>query len=282
MIRIGPAGWSYKDWNGIVYPKQRPKGFHEAEYLSHYFDTIEINTSFYHPVRAQSAHSWVAKVSGNKNFRFTAKLWRGFTHERNATSADERLVKDGFTPLLEADRLGALLLQFPWSFKNTPEHRKYLLDLQSRFHEYPMVLEVRHSSWAEPEMLDMLAELGVGLCNIDQPLFSRSIAPSALSTSHIGYIRLHGRNYKQWFTENQNTGDRYNYLYTLDELEPWVARTKTVAKESKDTYVVTNNHFVGKATVNALEMASLLRGEPVPAPPELVEHYPQLREFTTT
>ena len=106
--------------------------------------------------------------------------------------------------------------------------------------------------------------------------------PSAHSTSDIGYVRLHGRNYKQWFTENQNTGDRYNYLYTLDELEPWVARTKTVAKESKDTYVVTNNHFVGKATVNALEMASLLRGEPVPAPPQLVEHYPQLREFTTS
>src|SRR3982751_6124059 len=87
MIRIGPAGWSYKDWNGIVYPKQRPKGFHEAEYLSHYFDTIEINTSFYHPIRPQSARSWIDKVSANKSFRFTAKLWRGFTHERNATSA---------------------------------------------------------------------------------------------------------------------------------------------------------------------------------------------------
>ncbi len=282
MIRIGPAGWSYKDWNGIVYPKDRPKGFHEAEYLAHYFDTIEINTSFYHPVRAPVAKSWLGRVAHNKNFRFTAKLWRGFTHERNATTEDEQIVKEGLTPLLEADRLGALLLQFPWSFKNSADHRQYLLELQSRFREYPLVLEIRHSSWTEPGMLDMLAELGIGICNIDQPLFSRSVAPSAVSTSAVGYIRLHGRNYKQWFTENQNTGDRYNYLYSLEELEPWVARTKAVAKESKDTYVVTNNHYVGKATVNALEMASLLSGKPVQAPPSLVEHYPQLRDFTET
>ena len=153
--------------------------------------------------------------------------------------------------------------------------------MQSRFREYPLVLEVRHSSWTDPGILDLLAELGIGLCNIDQPLFSRSIAPSAISTSPVGYIRLHGRNYKQWFTENQSTGDRYNYLYSPEELEPWIARTKAVAEQSKDTYVIANNHYVGKAVVNALEMASMLRGTSVDAPAQLVEQYPVLREFTT-
>lgn len=281
MIRFGPAGWSYKDWNGIVYPEKRPKDFHETSYLANYFDTIEINTSFYYPIRPASAQAWVDRIERNKNFRFTAKLWRGFTHERNATAKDEQEVKDGFAPLLEAQRLGAVLLQFPWSFKNTDADRKYLLQLQERFREYPLVLEVRHNSWTEPGILEMLADLGVGLCNIDQPLFSRSIEPAAVSTSPIGYIRLHGRNYKQWFTENQNTGDRYNYLYSLKELEPWLARTKAVAEQSKDTYVVTNNHYVGKAVVNALEMTAAIRGTPVNAPPQLVQHYPILKEFTT-
>ncbi len=180
---------------------------------------------------------------------------------------------------MQSGCLGALLLQFPWSFRNSEESRRYLLTLRSPFREYPLAVEVRHSSWTEPGILDMLAELGVGLCNIDQPLFSRCIAPSALSTSSVGYIRLHGRNYRQWWTENQDTGDRYNYLYSVDEIEPWVQRTEAVAKESHDTYVVTNNHFIGKAIVNALEIASILQGVPVKAPPQIVGHYPGLRNF---
>jgi uncharacterized protein YecE (DUF72 family) len=86
MICFGPAGWSYKDWNGIVYPKDRPKGFHEAAYLAQFFDTIEINTSFYRPVRPPLARSWISKIARNKNFQFTAKLWRGFTHEPKSGS----------------------------------------------------------------------------------------------------------------------------------------------------------------------------------------------------
>jgi uncharacterized protein YecE (DUF72 family) len=82
----------------------------------------------------------------NPRFKFTAKLWRGFTHERNATQQDESEFKQGMDVLAGADRLGALLLQFPWSFKFTPENREYVAELQHRFHEYPLVLEVRHAA----------------------------------------------------------------------------------------------------------------------------------------
>jgi uncharacterized protein YecE (DUF72 family) len=122
----------------------------------------------------------------------------------------------------------------------------------------------------------MLAELDMGLCNIDQPLFAKSIKPSAYTTSPVGYIRLHGRNYKNWFTENQQTGDRYNYLYSLNELEPWVERAKVVSQRAKDTYVVTNNHFLGKAVANAFEIESLLFGRPVKVPEQMLRHYPVL------
>ncbi len=141
------------------------------------------------------------------------------------------------------------------------------------------MLEVRHASWNDVGVLDWLAGLEMGLCNIDQPVFHRSIKPGAEATSAIGYVRLHGRNYKNWFAENAQPHERYDYLYTVDELEPWVDRIKKVAAKVKDTYAVTNNHYIGKATVNALEIASILRGEPVQAPQTLIEKYPELDGF---
>ncbi len=279
MTRIGPAGWAYKDWKGIVYPAKRPRGFQELEFLAQYFDTIEINNSFYRPISASTAATWVARVSAHPAFRFTAKLWRGFTHERTATLADESEFKSGITPILEAGKLGALLLQFAWSFRNTNENRAYIAQLRARFAEYPLVLEVRHGSWSEPGVLDFLEGLELGLCNIDQPLFKRSVKPSALATSSVGYVRLHGRNYKNWFTENQHTGERYDYLYTLEELDPWLDRVKAVEQTTQDTYVVTNNHYLGKAVVNAFEISSILKAKPLPVPPELLERYPELGQF---
>ena len=282
MTRIGPAGWSYKDWWGIVYPLPKPRGFDALSFLARYFDALEINVTFYRPLSAKTAAAWLGRVAQNPKFRFTAKLWRGFTHDRNATTADEREFKDGLTPLLEAGRLGAVLLQFPWSFRNTPENRDYVAQLRARFLEYPLVLEVRHASWSEPGVLDILEQLDVGLCNIDQPLFKRSVQPAALATSATGYIRLHGRNYQSWFTENKHVGERYDYLYSVSELEPWLDRIKMVEQTTEDTYVITNNHYLGKGIVNALEISSIRKGEPVEAPSSLVEKYPELKDFTTT
>ena len=282
MTRIGPAGWSYKDWWGIVYPLPKPRGFNELSFLARYFDTIEINVTFYRPLSAKTAAAWAERIAQNPRFRFTAKLWRGFTHERNATAADEQEFKDGLAPLVEAVRLGAVLLQFPWSFRNTPENRDYIARLRARFQDYPLVLEVRHGSWSEPGVLDLLEQLDLGLCNIDQPLFKRSLQPAALTTSGVGYIRLHGRNYQSWFTENKFVGERYNYLYSIRELEPWLDRIKTIEQAAPDTYVVTNNHYLGKAVVNAVEISSILKGEPAGAPATLLDKYPELKEFATT
>lgn len=279
MTRIGPAGWAYKDWIGIVYPPKKPRGFHELAFLAQYFDTIEINVTFYRPLAPKTASAWLKQVDQNPNFRFAAKLGRNFTHERTATSADEKEFKDGLTPLFEAARLGALLLQFPWSFRNSPENREYVARLCARFEEYPLVLEVRHASWDEPGVLDVLEQLDFGLCNIDQPLFKRSVKPSALATSSVGYVRLHGRNYEAWFRENKHVGERYDYLYSPSELAPWIDRIKTVEHMAKDTYVVTNNHYLGKAVVNAVEISAILKGKPIPGPELLVERYPELKDF---
>ena len=178
--------------------------------------------------------------------------------------------------LRTAGKLGALLLQFPWSFKNVDDERVYLSKLLERFSDYPLVLEIRHSSWNNPQIYDWLEELGVGICNVDQPLFAKSIKPADVTTSQIGYVRLHGRNYQDWFREKAPRDDRYNYLYSPEELEPWITRIKEIAAKTKETYVITNNHFRGQAVVNALEMKAILQEGRVPAPAPLFQKYPAL------
>lgn len=282
IIRIGPAGWSYKDWEGVVYPQKPGKNFDPLEYLARFFDTIEINSSFYRPPTTTTTESWARRVAQNKAFTFTAKLHRVFTHERGkSTKEDVKAFRDGMKPLVKAGKLGAVLLQFPWSFKNTDEDRVYLTKLLETFRAYPLVLEVRHSSWNNEHIYEWLEERGVGICNIDQPVFSRSIRPSAMTTSPVGYIRMHGRNYQDWFRDKAGRDERYNYLYTLDELDPWLTRIKQVAKQTRETYVITNNHFRGQAVVNALEIKAALTEEPVPAPDPLFQHYPRLEESAT-
>lgn len=262
-----------------MYPKPKPRGFDELSYIAGFFDTVEINTSFYGPPRPEVSQAWVERVAANPVFRFTAKLWKGFTHDRNATAEDERLFRNGMEPLIESGRLGTILVQFPWSFRNEPENRAYLRRLRNRFANYPLVIEVRHGSWVEPDVLDELAELGVGLCNIDQPLFHRSVKPAAVTTSAIGYVRLHGRNYSQWFSKKADVRERYDYLYSAEELRPWIDRVRTVAEDAQDTYVVTNNHNLGKAVANAFELKAFLTAKPINPPQQLVEKYPELRDL---
>jgi uncharacterized protein YecE (DUF72 family) len=286
VLRIGPAGWSYPDWAGFVYPTRRAKGFHEATYLAEYFDTIEINTSFYQPLRPEHAAQWIDRVAANPRFLFTAKLWQRFTHAiRSVTScsaaADERAVRAGFDVLRAANRLGAILLQFPFSFHRTKETVAYLSAVLKRFADYPLVVEVRHATWDSPETLDLLRSSGASFCNIDQPIIGRSLAPSAQATSPVGYVRLHGRRYDTWFTDDATipAHERYNYLYSAEELAPWVTRIDKVSKQARDTFVVTNNHFQGKAVVNALQLISILKGSKVKVPEPLRRHYPQLEEI---
>jgi uncharacterized protein YecE (DUF72 family) len=283
QIRIGPAGWSYPDWSGYVYPSPRPKGFHEATYLAQFFDTIEVNTSFYAPLRADHARQWLDRVAANPRFLFTAKLWQKFTHGPSlsttvTTAEDERAVRAGFDVLHKAGRLGAVLLQFPFSFHRSGENTAYLTTVLKRFADYPLAVEVRHASWNAPEVFALLREHHAAFCNIDQPIIGRSLEPSSESTSPLGYIRLHGRRYDTWFSDDASipSHERYNYLYSAEELAPWTARIRTVAAETRNTFVVANNHYLGKAVVNALQLLSLLRGSKVNVPEPLRQHYPEL------
>src|SRR5439155_7347466 len=220
-------------------------------------------------------------VAANARFMFTAKLLQRFTHDLTANATDEKEVRAGFDVLHAAGKLGAVLLQFPFSVHKTEETTTYLGKLLKKFAEYPLVLEVRHATWNVPEVFELLRERGVGFCNIDQPLIGRSLKPSAERTAPVGYVRLHGRRYDTWFSDDADVPqyERYNYLYSAEELKPGAARVKQVAEDASNVYVITNNHYQGKAAVNALELIAMLKNAKVKVPEPLREKFPELEKI---
>ncbi len=210
-------------------------------------------------------------MADHPDFLFTTKIFRGFTHEKEAFSAsDAGAFRAYLDPLMEAGRLGAVLLQFPWSFKNSPQSFDKLTALFHTFDAYPKALEVRHASFQNRLFADFLEEHGVSWVNVDQPLFNDSVEPADAMTGSMGYVRFHGRNYEKWFT-HEEAWERYSYLYSKEELQPWVERIETMA-QSKDVFVITNNHFRGQGIVNAGDLKQSL-GLGGSLPPQLREVY---------
>jgi uncharacterized protein YecE (DUF72 family) len=276
-LRVGPAGWSYKDWEGIVYPAG--KSFDALSFLADYCDTIEINSSFYALPRPKDAASWARRVRNNPRFKFTAKAWNRISHEGRALDEPSLLtdcdqMRRSMAPLMEAGVLGALLIQFPWRFRFAPEHMEYLDRVFSMLADFPLALEVRHGSWNQETFYNLLRGKSVAFCNVDQPVIGDSLKPGERATARLGYFRLHGRNYGNWFKEGAGRDARYDYLYTKMEIRQLSAQIRKVQQSTEETYAVTNNHFRGQALVNAMEILEELDGTPPAVPPLLVAAYP--------
>ncbi|MBM3335110.1 DUF72 domain-containing protein, partial [Candidatus Sumerlaeota bacterium] len=227
-LYIGPAGWSYEDWEGIVYARPRVRGFRPLAYLAHYFNCVEINSTFYRIPPPSVADKWVAQVEPFDDFLFSVKLWEGFTHvPASGGQVDAQALKQwgaALDPLRRSDRLGAVLVQFPWSFRRTRANASYLDVLTENLTPDPLVIEMRHDSWNSKDYLAWLRERACAFCNIDQPLLSRCLPPTEHVTASLAYVRFHGRNRENWFREDAEVAERYKYLYSKEGLSDWVER----------------------------------------------------------
>lgn len=275
---VGTAGWSYPDWKGVVYPENPGRAFDPLRYLAAHVGTIEINGTFYRPPTPAAAERWAEVVSGLEGFRFTAKLHQGFTHRPPPewTLAEVDAFRDGLRPLVERGLLAAVLAQFPFHFDARLDHLRHLATIAKAFPDAPRVVEVRHRSFLSDENLGHLRDLGFSFCNIDQPQARTSIGPGSWVTGPIGYLRLHGRNRDAWFSKGATRDEKYDYLYRPDELEEFVRHARALEDRAEQVFVVANNHFRGKALVNALELQSALVGSRVDVPPPLLRAYPRL------
>jgi uncharacterized protein YecE (DUF72 family) len=282
-VRVGTAGWMYKDWEGIVYPPPR-RDFDRLALMASLFDTNEINSTFYRIPPISMARGWARRVSHNDRFQFTVKLYRGFTHDANATREDEKAVADAIGALADAGRLGAVLVQVPVSFRATAENRGVLAGIFDRFEAFPMAAEFRHFSWDTPETLAFLEDRGVGFVNIDQPRLKGNLPATSHVTGSVAYYRFHGRNAAKWFGPDTSNEERYNYLYSERELEPWAERIREGRSRRGDAnaFAVMNNHFRGQAVANALQLQQMLIGETRAAPETLRKTYPVLSSVTNS
>jgi len=277
-VRVGVAGWDYADWKGIVYP-DRPGGrFDRLAWIARFIDVVEINSTFYRPAAVPSARSWLRRTEDRPRFAFSAKAHRSWTHEAAAppTAAIDATLA-GLAPLREAGRLRALLLQFPQSFHFDDGARARLELLADRARGWPLVVEVRHTSWSDEEAGAWLAARGLGWCAVDQPRVGRTtIAVVDRVVGGLAYLRLHGRNAAAWFDPDAGRDRRYDYLYTRKQLEPLAAVARRLAGRADELVIVQNNHFRGQALVNALQLRHLVEGRLPAAPGSLVDAYPQL------
>jgi uncharacterized protein YecE (DUF72 family) len=298
MIRVGTSGWNYPSgagtWNGIFYPARRTRGFDELAYYAEHFDTVEINSTFYRMPEAAMSQRWIERTP--PEFLFSLKLYQKFTHpdmylardgvkDWDLTRADIDLFRAGIEPLAAAGRLAALLLQFPASFHADPDTRLYLDWLLEAFAEFPLVVELRHRSWsATPdETLSQLAQRGASLAIVDAPTTSGVVSGQSGNDSRgLLYIRFHGRNAANWWT-HEHRDDRYDYLYTPDELKPYAALASRSEKAAKRVLMYMNNHFSAKAVANAAILKHQL-GQAVPGEysREMRTRYPELRAITAS
>ncbi len=282
QIFIGPAGWSYEDWEGVVYPPKPPRGFLPLGFLARYFNAVEINTTFYHLPPPSHCQKWISAIEPFEGFLFTIKLWQEFTHIRaRLDSAALRRWHAAMEPFRRAGRLGAVLVQFPWSFKRTPPNARYLEQLADALAPDPLAIEMRHDTWNHPDYLAWLRERGLAFCNIDQPQLEGCLPPTDHVTAPIAYARLHGRNVGNWFREGAGVIERYNYLYSNEELSDWKERFRRLIEKAEKVFVITNNHTEGRAVANALQIRAMLSDAKVAAPPLLVRRYPQIAEYVS-
>jgi uncharacterized protein YecE (DUF72 family) len=307
-VRIGTSGWNYPSgngtWNGLFYPATRSKRagtaeFDELRFYAEHFDTVEVNTTFYGPPRAEITSAWAARTP--PGFDFSLKLYQKFTHPKmfkeaalksapgsegalldllaQVTQADIDDFRAGIDPLASAGKIGALLAQFPPSFKDSPPARAYLAQLLRAFAEYPVAVELRHRSWSDAigETLSLLNAFGAAWVQIDEPKFRFSIRQNYLpNVKGFYYMRLHGRNAAAWW-RHEKSEDRYDYLYSAGELQEFADTADAARHLVKKTYLYTNNHFSAKSVANAAMIKKQL-GERIEGdyPPEFVARYPEI------
>ena len=262
MIYIGTSGFSYDDWKGHFYPDRIDK----KDMLSYYarsFNTVEINATYYAVPSAASVAAMDKKTP--EDFQFVVKAHKDMTHADQPRPEVFDAFLAAIQPLRDSGKLGCVLAQYPWSFKPTPENQGRLRQFKDRVGDVPAVVEFRNADWVSEETFDGLRELGLGFCSVDEPRLKGLMPPIAVATSDIGYVRFHGRNAKKWWRHEQ-AHERYDYLYSKDELTEWVPKVEEIDGRTRKTYLFFNNHYQGKSAQNAKMFAAMLN---LPLPTEV-------------
>ena len=280
-VFVGMGGWDLPSFHKYFYPPKSKKGFRRLEYYSQFFDSVEINVTFYNTaLTPDHARQWLNDVSINKDFIFTVKLFQGFTHTFTATNEDVRSVRRLLEPLAESGKLGGLLMQFPYSFVNTPERQKYLQQFSKVFYPYRIFVELRHNSWNAPSVHALLQESNLHLVNVDLPSIKQHMPLTSLAWNGAAYFRMMGRNVMAW--NRPELGERYNYYYDEKELGELLTRMRALREQSNSVFVVFHNDPEANSLVNGFQLRHLMRKPPVLVPQGMIRAFPELKGISSS
>lgn len=287
---LGTAGWSYKDWVPSFYPQNQSGTFNWLQFYSHYFNCVEVNSTYYAYISPEVVEGWITKVTDSDNFIFDIKLHQDFTHKRNFDDQNIKAVRYNLDLLAKEERLGGLLIQFPYSFSFNEPAVKYIQKLRDTFPNYNCFVEVRHSSWKNKKAFEFFKEANITFCTIDQPQIGQAIPFEPIITNDKAYIRFHGRNEDAWkrsinsYRKKQSyeeRSERYKYYYSPGELVEIEQKIKSVQEKVKEVHVIMNNHPQGDAVANAFELVHLLEGkDKIEMPGTIIKAYPRLKEIS--
>jgi len=267
MIYLGTSGFKYDEWRGSFYPPElSPRDW--LNFYCHRFNALEINSSYYRLLHPATYYHLGRKVPSG--FLFTVKAYRGLTHQIGPQMKEElKAFLESISPLREAGKLGCVVAQFPTSFHRSPAALSHLELIRDGCADIPLAVEFRHRSWATQETFDFLRLHRLGFVCVDEPAFPNLMPPLAVATADFAYIRFHGRNYQRWW-ESGEEKLRYDYLYSEAELEEWMPRIEALSAHTHRVFIFMNNHFGGKAAINAQMLAGLIEAKlpgSIPSPP---------------
>lgn len=288
-FNIGTAGWSYKDWVPNFYSKNQSGGFDWLQFYSEYFNCVEVNSTYYTYISPKVLDGWIKKVESTNDFVFHIKLHQDFTHKRKFDELNIKAVRYNLDQLRKSERLGGLLIQFPYSYSFDGNSIQHIQKLRDIFSDVSCFVEVRHQSWKNNRALEFFKENDLTLCTIDQPQIGQAIEFDPIITNDKAYIRFHGRNAEAWKKSLANFGkpqtyeeqsSRYSYLYSPGELVEIEQKVKSIQHKVKEVNVIMNNHPQGDAVANAFELIHLLEEKTkVEMPPTITRAYPRLQEI---
>jgi uncharacterized protein YecE (DUF72 family) len=285
---VGTAGWSYKDWAPSFYPKNQSGSFDWLQFYSHYFNCVEVNSTYYTYISPKVVQGWLNKVSDVDDFLFTVKLHQDFTHKKNYNQQNIKDVSQNLQILSEGERLGGLLFQFPYSFAYNDSNVKYVKELKDIFQNYICFIEVRHKSWNNWDAYNLFNQQNLIYTSIDQPQIGQSLHFKPVVINGIGYIRFHGRNKEAWLKSIQNFGkkqtydqrnERYDYLYSPGEIVEIIQLIKPLLDKVKELFIILNNHPKGNAVVNAFQFMNHFESKKVVIPVNTLKSFPQLSDI---
>ena len=276
-ISVGCSGWSYDDWVGKFYPMELAKKRGEwFAFYAGFFNSVEINSTFYRPPNDYLVNSWIMKAKAHPGFEYSVKMPQLVTHESMVKGEVQRATEQAVSfericvkPLAQKEMMGCVLLQLSPYFRNEGGAKKMLTSILDAVSpgDIDYAVEFRHRSWLDEskkeivgEVVELLKERNVATVLIDGPGFPITHQ----ETADHSYVRFHGRNYDIWYTD-EGDGDqrlnRYDYLYTKEQLEPWVPRIREAERDIFKVRVFFNNHGRSKAVRNAFDMMDLLHIE---------------------